>query len=132
MEKFKPIRPILSASSARSLLGGKSQNLDSQKLFWIQNWLEQKAREQMLPPQIYGKEAYASLLRFLAPADALLLLKLLRLEYAQQYPPLEVKKDEELEKQILYSNHSPLLGELSTTDETSFCRASQCSEESED
>ncbi len=132
MEKFKPIKPHLSQSSARALLGGKVKTIDSAKLLWIQNWLEQKAREQMLPPQIYGKEAYSALLRFLAPEQSLLILKELRLEFARSYPQPEEKKDEELEKQISYLDHLLLRDGTLTNCETASYTDSLHSEESED
>jgi hypothetical protein len=83
LEKFKAVKPKISSKVGRDLT---EQSCSQAELFWIERWLDNVVRNRSLPPQCAGKDAYASIMLFLTPRDALGLLEQLRKEFLLEHP----------------------------------------------
>lgn len=99
LEKFKPIKPVLSTKTGRDLV---ERACSRDELMWIERWLENLSRGRGLPPSCYGSDAYNSLMKFLDPSEVLKILETLRREFQRDHP----------QTQTLMEDFSFLLEEL--------------------
>lgn len=93
LEKFKKPKLTLTKSEAKKILDYK-KDLAYRQIEWVQNWLQTVISERSLPPQLAGEDAYAQIMLFLNPLDALALLKKIREEFLRTVPPEEREKDD--------------------------------------
>jgi hypothetical protein len=93
LEKFKPIKMTMTKSEAKKLLDYK-KDLANQQILWVQHWMETLIRERSLPPQLAGADGYSQLLLFLAPLDALSVLRKIREDFAKTVPLEEKEEDD--------------------------------------
>ena len=93
LEKFKKPKLKLTKSEAKKILDYK-KDLAYRQIEWVQNWLQGVIGERSLPPQLAGEDAYAQIMLFLSPPDALALLLKIRGEFLKTVPLEEIEKDE--------------------------------------
>jgi hypothetical protein len=93
IEKFKAEKLTLPKSEARKILH-HSGELSYSQIAWTQRWLEQRIRENSLPPQLSKNEAFGAILKFLSPLDASSLLNDVRTEFQRNLPPSVKEADD--------------------------------------
>ena len=87
---FKPVKPVLSRGSAKSLV---ELPCSPSELAWIERWLETYARNRSLPPQCYGKEAFDALISILPPEEMLKVLEEIRRDFKRDHPRFTETKE---------------------------------------
>jgi hypothetical protein len=114
LDKFKPIKPILSTKVGKELV---ERSCSPQELLWIERWLDNLVRSHSYPPQIAGKDAFNSLTMFLGE-KALQHLGDLRQQFLASHPQHQAPKEDfqflleamepyhELQSQSLPSSHN--------------------------
>jgi len=92
LPKFKPLKPVLSKGSAKSLV---EKSCSQNEIFWVERYLENVARSRGLPPQTYGAEAFSTLSQLLKAEDFIKFLEEIRTAFRQAHPS-EPTEEEEL------------------------------------
>jgi len=90
---FKAEKLTLPRSEAKKILR-YAGTLSLSQTAWTQRWLEQRVREQSLPPQLARDDAFAQILSFLSPQNAAAMLAEIRADFQRTLPVETPEVDE--------------------------------------
>lgn len=80
-------KKILNGSSVKQILKYKGA-VGSDLIGWAERWIDSWIRQNGMPPQMLSKDFVSKLAFYLSPKDALVVLALIRTDFAKAFPML--------------------------------------------